>query len=311
MKNDFYCLNSLVMREVKIFLKDKASVFFSLLSPLIILVLYLLFLGDTQEDVVMSILEGTNVEEGLVKSFIDSWMLSGVISVATITVSFTAYNVVLTDKESGVLSDILSSPVKRWVIHLSYYIYNFLSTLFICTFLLAVSFVYLAFTGWHLTLTATVNIILCMVASVICSSLVTTAICGFLKTVNSHSACVGILSAVSGFMIGAYMPIGMLPQGVQYVVLFVPGTYSAGIFRNLFMGGVLDKIAEAAPYHAEAIKESYSIYLDFFGKKMEADGMVYALTISIVLFIAVNILIVKIRNMLSTKKRLNKSKKIN
>ena len=90
MKNDFVCLGNLIGREIKIFLKDKASVFFSILAPIIILLLYFLFLGDMQVSSVEATLKGTGVSRDLIKSFIDGWMLAGVVSVACITVSFTA-----------------------------------------------------------------------------------------------------------------------------------------------------------------------------------------------------------------------------
>ena len=50
MKSDFYALAGLTKRGIKIFLKDKAGVFFSLLAPLIVLMLYVIFLGDVQLD---------------------------------------------------------------------------------------------------------------------------------------------------------------------------------------------------------------------------------------------------------------------
>ena len=128
-----------------------------------------------------------------------------------------------------------------------------------------------------------------VILSVVSSTLVTTAVCGFVKTVNAHSALVGILSAVSGFLIGAYMPIGMYPSAVQYIVLFIPGTYSAGVFRSLFMSGALDRIGEIAPYHKEALQDAYSINLDFFGGKIGADIMVYALIAMIAIFAILNV----------------------
>ena len=43
-------LCALTMRNLKVFLRDKANVFFSLLSPLIVLGLYVLFIGRMQSD---------------------------------------------------------------------------------------------------------------------------------------------------------------------------------------------------------------------------------------------------------------------
>ncbi len=295
MRTDIICLGNLVKRELKLFLKDKAAVFFSLLAPLIILMLYVLFLGDLQVSAVEQAFEGTTVSHSLIKSFIDGWMLAGVVSVSCITVAFSAYNVVLNDKENGTLDDILASPVKRWVITASYYFYNFVVTSVICGLLLVVVFVYLAISGWYLTVGHTFAIVGVTVLSIVSSTLFATAICGFLKTTNAHSACVGILSAIIGFLIGAYMPVDMFPKAVQYIILFVPGTYSAGVLRNLFMSGVLNEIGKDAPYHVEPLKDSYSMNMDFFGHTIGQDFMLYALLVTIVLLVAINVGIFFIR----------------
>ena len=41
--DQLYALSRLVRRNLKLFLKDKAAVFFSLLAPMIVLLLFLLF----------------------------------------------------------------------------------------------------------------------------------------------------------------------------------------------------------------------------------------------------------------------------
>ena len=183
----------------------------------------------------------------------------------------------------------------------------------ICFILLVIVFIYVAITGWYLSASQAFGIIGMVILSVVSSTLVTTAICGFVKTVNAHSALVGILSAVSGFLIGAYMPIGMYPSAVQYIVLFIPGTYSAGVFRSLFMSGALDRIGEIAPYHKEALQDAYSINLDFFGNKIGADIMVYALIAMIAIFAILNVALAfvlpKLKYLSAIKKPKNKKAK--
>lgn len=284
-------MGNLVAREIKIFLKDKAAVFFSLLAPLIILMLYVLFLGDLQVSSLEQNFADTNIPKALLKNFVDGWMLAGVVSVSCITVAFSAYNVVLTDKENGTLDDILASPVKRWVITASYYFYNLIITLTICSILLVVVFIYLAISGWYLTVGNAFAIVGVLILSIISATLLSTAICGFLKTATAHSACVGILSAMIGFLIGAYMPINMFPKAVQYIILFVPGTYSAGVLRNLFMTDVLNKIGTYGEYFVQPLKESFSMDMDFFGTQIGTEFMVYALLVTIALLALINVLI--------------------
>ena len=57
-----YMLLQQTRRNLKIFLKDKANIFFSLLSPLIVLALYVLFLGRVQADGILAGFAGVRIE---------------------------------------------------------------------------------------------------------------------------------------------------------------------------------------------------------------------------------------------------------
>ena len=264
-------LGMLIKRSLNIFLKDKMSVFFSLLAPLIILALYVLFLADIQVDAVKSNFENVPIDDKLIKNFVDAWMLAGVISVACITVSFSAQNIMIADKERGVLVDILSSPIPRGLIGVAYLISNIIISLCLCYIVLAISFVYMAISGWTLSVSDVVLLLALTLVSVVSAGTLSTLICFAVKTNAQHGAFVGITSAVIGFLIGAYMPLSMFPKAVQYITLFVPGTYSAALFRNLFMDGALEKIADIAPIADNELRKAFSMELDFFGTTIGAN----------------------------------------
>lgn len=286
-KDGAVTLSKLIERSLKIFLKDKVNVFFSLLAPLIVLGLYVLFLGDIQMDSIKSAFEGAPVDEKLLKNFVDAWMLAGVVSVACVTVSFSAQGIMIQDKEKGVLNDMLASPVSRGIIDVGYLVSNFVVTLCICLIVLAVALVYIAIRGWTLSFADVVLLVALTVMSVISTSVLSTLICSALKTGSQHSAFVGIISAVIGFLMGAFMPLSVFPKGVQYVTLFVPATYSASLYRNLFMRGALDKIDAALPGAGNGLKEAFSMELNFFGKTIGADIQAVIFAAFIVLSFAV------------------------
>lgn len=294
-KNGAVTLSQLVARSLKIFLKDKISVFFSLLAPLIVLVLYVLFLGDLQMDGIKSAFEGAPIDEKLLKNFVDSWMLAGVVSVACVTVSFSAQSIMIQDKEKGVLNDMLASPVARGIIDAGYLISNFVVTLCICLIVLAVAFIYMAIAGWTLSFVDVVLLIALTVMSVLSASILSTLVCSAMKTNSQHSAFVGIISAVIGFIMGAFMPLNMFPEAVQYITLFVPSTYSAALYRNLFMRGALDKIDTVLPGAGDGLSESFSMQLNFFGKTIEADiqAVIFAAFIVITLAVWVGIAVAR------------------
>lgn len=284
-KDNAAVVSGLVERSLKIFLKDKASVFFSLLAPLIVLGLYLLFLGDIQTDGIKAAFEGAPIEEKSLKNFVDAWMLAGVVSVACVTVSFSVQGITVQDREKGVLNDMLASPISRGIIDISYLISNFVVTLCICLIVLAVAFVYVAITGWALSLVDVVLLIALTIMSVLSASVISTLVGLAFRTSSQHSAFVGIISAVIGFVMGAFMPLSAFPEGVQYVTLFVPATYSAALYRNLFMRGALEKIDAVLPGAEDGLKGSFSMELDFFGKTIGTDmqAVIFAAFIALTL----------------------------
>lgn len=284
-KDNAAVVSGLVERSLKIFLKDKASVFFSLLAPLIVLGLYLLFLGDIQTDGIKAAFEGASIEEKSLKNFVDAWMLAGVVSVACVTVSFSVQGITVQDREKGVLNDMLASPISRGIIDISYLISNFVVTLCICLIVLAVAFVYVAITGWALSFVDVVLLIALTIMSVLSASIISTLVGLAFRTSSQHSAFVGIISAVIGFVMGAFMPLSAFPKGVQYVTLFVPATYSAALYRNLFMRGALEKIDAALPGAEDGLKGSFSMELDFFGKTIGTDmqAVIFAAFIALTL----------------------------
>lgn len=268
------------------------TVFFSILAPVIILLLYVLFLGEMQAESILNILQqhapdmALEEAEIVARAIVNNWMISGVMGVSCITVALNANIVMVRDRQSGNVNDIISSPVKRWVLYLSYIISCFIITFCICLLVLMLSICYLAGTGGLMMRFSDFLVILCVtIVSVLSSAFFMVLICGFIKTTSALAAINGVFSAAIGFLIGAYLPFSMLPKYIQYIACFIPGTYSAGLFRNFFMGGVINHLEGKVP--AETISKllgDYSINLEFFGKTITAGWMVFAILISIAIF---------------------------
>lgn len=291
MKDQLLAMGNLVRRSLQIFLRDKIGVFLSLLAPLIVLVLYLLFLGEIQMTNIENALQGVQLDQKILRAFVDGWMLAGVMAVSCITVSFSAQSVMIADRERNVLSDILVSPVGRQTVAFSYFVSNVVITTVICLIVLGISFLYLAVSGWFLTAGEVFGIIGLTLLSILSAALISTLVCAGFKSTNAHGGFVGILSAAIGFLTGAYMPISVFPTAVQYLVLFVPGTYSAGALRNLFMNGALEKIAETLPPAAEGLKSGFSMTMDFFGLTIGLNEMIWIFVGTIFLFLLIDLLV--------------------
>lgn len=293
-KNDFYTLYQLTLRNLKIFLKDKASVFFSLMAPLIILLLYVLFLGDVQvNNIAAYIPEGVSVSKKALKAFVDSWMLSGVLSIACISVSLSANSVMVQDKTRGILRDGMASPVKQSVITAGYFCYNFIVTVIICTFVFFVCLIYLAAgREWFLSAADVFGIFGVILLSAVSSTLITVLICGFFKTEAQHGGFVGIMSALLGFLIGAYMPMSIMPKAAQYISAIIPGSHSAGLFKYFMMTGPLNNLGENLPVEVtNNMAYAFTMKINMFGTNVGPDIMCVYLAASVILFGAINLIV--------------------
>lgn len=294
-----HMIYSQTMRNLKIFLKDKANIFFALLAPLIVLGLYILFLSRIQTDGLLSALQEMGVSGGEkeIRSFADCWMLSGVMASACITVPLCACGVMVQDRNRGIRADLAASPVPGWMPPAAYFFSVVAAGLIIGFAVLVICLVWLAATGsWFLSVTDVLVLLGTLVLSVLSSSTLLVFVVGFLRTEGAFTGLNVILGTVIGFLIGAYMPLSVLPTGVQYVTLFVPGSYSAGIFRNCFMNGALDNIAQnISPAFADALASQYALKLNFFGTDMPAWVMAIVLGATVLLFAAANLFAAKFR----------------
>lgn len=273
---DLGALGYLVRRALGVFLKDKLSVFLALLSPLIVLVLYIFFLGDLQTDSLLAYFPAGTVDESAAQAFVDSWMIAGVLGTATITVSFSANSVMVGDRERGVLGDFLAAPVKKSVLIGGYFVFNFVVTVVICTVVFLIGLVYLAASGSFFMSAADVFAALGTVLfAALSATLISVLVCAAFPTQGALGGFVGIVSAAIGFLIGAYMPLGTFPDGVEYAAGVLPGTHAAGLFRNFFMRGALKNLTAGLPAGvSDEIAESFSMTFGFFGA--EADIAVMA-----------------------------------
>lgn len=290
--DDLCALAQLVRRALKVFLKDKMSVFLSLLAPLIVFMLYILFLGDIQTDAVMSSFpDGVELSEKSVKAFVDSWMIAGVLGVACITVSLTSNNIMVQDKCRGVINDFVASPVKKWVVTAGYFLFNYVVTAAICSVVYVVCLVYLAAAGEFFMSAADVFAVFgVLLFAALSSTLITVFIASLLRTESALAGMSGILSAAIGFLIGAYMPLSAFPTGIQYFSALLPGTHAAALFRGFLMDGALQNFTNGMPAAVgDYLSDYFSIKLNFFGAEAGADIMAIYVACSVLIFAAVNL----------------------
>ena len=292
---------SLTKRNMKVFLRDKTGVFFSLLSPLLVLLLFILFLGDLQIDSVKGALESNGVldlfSSNYPRAVAYNWLIAGVLGVSCITVSFSCLSVIISDREKGIENDYKASPISGIKVYISYVLGVFLSTLLI---MIIVSFAGLIFLACANSLNMNFTDYLILYGSIILgsfnASLFAYALTSFIKTTGAHGAFTGLICAVSGFLIGAYMPISSFPKPIQYFCSIIPGSHSAGLARVGLLSNYIDEAGSKSVEVANSLKEYFSMNINMFSNNIDKTGMFVYLLISTIIFLGINILILKLRN---------------
>ncbi len=256
----------LVRRNIKLYFKDKVTFLTSLITPLILITLFVTFLRKVYIDSFHAILpEGFSVSDGLINAFTGGWFLSSVLGVSCITIAFCSNIIMVQDRMNGSLTDLLVTPVRRDLLALGYYISNFLTTLIVCLAAMGAGFVFLFLTGWYLSGTDVLlifgDVLLCTLLGTASAAVVEY----FISTQGGISAVATLVSSMYGFICGAYMPISQFSEPVRNIVSFVPGTYATALFRNHYMNPVLDELRADLPEELiRGLRDGFDANLYFF-----------------------------------------------
>lgn len=259
-------LKALIVRNCKVYFKDKGLFFSSLIAPLILFFLFVAFLGDVYRDSLNSVIDGMEISSRLVEGFAGGWLMSSLLAVTTVSISFTSNMVMVQDKVTNRLSDFAVSPVSEVTLALAYYISTALVTFLICMCAFAVGLIYLAIVGWYLTFADVLLCFLDTVLLVLFGTALSSIVCKFLKSQGGITAVEVIVSAAYGFLCGAYMPISSLAKGIADALMFLPGTYGTSLLHEHFMGGAIDEICKDMPAGvADELRKGFDCTLSFFG----------------------------------------------
>ena len=292
--NEMRACGTLIKRNVSMFFKDKGTFFTSLITPIILLVLYATFLYNVYEDSFRGALPAEMpIDDSLIKGLVGGLLLSSLLAVSTVTVPFCANLFMVQDKVTGARGDLSIAPIKASSIALGYYIATVINGLIISFVALAMGLGYLAIIGWYLSFTDVLMLMLDVVLLVLFGTALSSLICYPLNSQGAMSAVGTIVSAGYGFLCGAYMPISSFSKGLQNALIFLPGTHGTSLLRNHALGGVFDAMLEEhIPQEAvDALRSVADCKLFFFDHAVDKWVMYLVLIGAVVLMIAAYVLI--------------------
>lgn len=263
-------------RNLKLYLRDKGTVFFSLLTVFIVIGLYVLFLGDTYTDDLGEI-ENT-------REIMDNWVMAGVLAITSMTTTLGMLSSVVKDKVDKIEKDFYVAPIKRVDIAGGY---------MLSAYIVGVCMTFLAFIAAEIYIAAqggawiSPEQLIKVMLMILYTSLMNTSIALFLvtlfKSIGSYTAANVLVGTLIGFLTGIYLPIGMLTKPVQWIIKIFPMSHAAAIFRNLMMSSAMETGFEHVPQDiVQEIKEYLGMFYRFgeievgMGKSLMIMGIVTA-----------------------------------
>ena len=292
----------LTKRNLLLFFKDKQSILFSLLTSMIVLALYLLFLKDTFVSAMDSAINqfpglSSLIDKNDKDMFANLILLTGILGSAMITVPYNCLITLVKDRENKVDYDILATPLKRGQIILSYFVSAAFSSVILTGIILAVGLTTICMHGD--VYLGTIDILkafgVVALGSISATSIFMIVVL-FLKSVSASGAFFGLLSAVSGFIIGAYIPISQFSEAIQTVCNIFPASQITIVLRNVLINGLLEHMNTSLNgvdqgMFVTSIKELFSFKARLFDGFFDMNQMLGYIVVSIMICIVVQILV--------------------
>ncbi len=278
-------LVSLIKRNTKYYFKDTFMFCMSLITPVILFVLFVTFLRNVYIDSFNQVFEKNSltIDGSIINGCAGAWLMSSILSVSAVTVAFCSNVVMINDKIEGNINDFTVSPVKGPTLSISYFVSNFFVTFIVLLVVMAIGHIYLACVGWYISVSDAFLIIVDMVCGILFGTLIAAVFESFISTQGGLSAVSTLVSSMYGFICGAYMPISSFSEGLRNTLSLLPGTYGVGIMRHHYMNGYMQAFADEMRMQTvdevtisnviNGMRDSFDANLYFFGNEVPLGAM--------------------------------------
>ncbi|WOC31392.1 MULTISPECIES: ABC transporter permease [Caproicibacterium] len=266
-------------RNIKLFFREKSAVFFSFLTVLIILGLYVVFLNDIW---LQSLPEGIPQ----VKVLANSWLIAGIAAVASVTAAMGAFDRMVEDKARKISRDFFAAPVSRVRIVGGYILSTFAIGTLLCLFTFILGEVYIASNGGSiLAAVPMLQFLGVLLLATFSSCCFVFFIVSFFERTSAFATATTIVGTLIGFLMGIYLPIGALPDSVQTVIKLFPPSHAAVLMRRILMRQPMEVgFANVPSSTVRQFQEYMGVVYVYQGHTMPAWGHGLVLAISGALF---------------------------
>lgn len=261
-------INVLTGRTMKLYLKNPLSILFSFVYMLLFIVLISLFLGDYMAEGMMDVyVEVEGMDFAHIRWLVDTTSMAGVLMINCILVPLNVLTIMVQDSNDNRLDSFLVSAVARNKLVVGYWLAPFLVGIvmnILCLFI-AEGFIVMNGGEW-LSIRSNIEMAGLIIANTFSATSILFAAAMLTKSVSLYSTFTGIMSALVGFLTGAFLPIGMFPANIQKIFALVPAHHGATLMRRVMtreplmatFGNVTDQTVKGTYMTAKEITDIYA-----------------------------------------------------
>jgi len=248
---------ALTSRNVKSFLRDRAAVFFSFLSTLILVALYFLFIARMFK-------AGLDQHEGVFSAGATNYlvymqMMAGVLILNSMSLSVGVFNTIARDFESRKVDSYLLTPARPREITASYFAAGFIVSFALNLFTWIVSF---ALIGILTGMWASAGTFFAAAGILAVASLVSGSLMILITALVKSPAAIGVIGGISGtflgFLCGIYMPYSTFGDGMKAVGSVLPFTHLTVWLKQTMLNDGLAKLGVAGELKDTVMGEYFS-----------------------------------------------------
>lgn len=246
---------TLTKRNVKLYMRNRTAVFFSMLTVLIIIMLNFVFLRQMNVD---SLLNIVSIKKEVATFLVSELTLAGIVFTSTVTVTLCVIGIMIEDEQTQRMIAFRVAPISRLELTLGYILASFVMGCMLSFITLAISQVYMVLIGGPLlSLTSLVKLIGIIIVNVFTNACMVFFLTTFVRTSSSFSSLNAIIGTLIGFVAGIYLPLGMLPNSVRHALNFFPGLYGASWMRQIYTNDILQEAFALSPPSTLAHYKAY------------------------------------------------------
>jgi len=231
---------NLMVRNLKLYFRDRNAVFFSLLGVFVIITLYLVFLGDVWSSNYPNVVG--------MRFAMDSWIMAGVLAITSFTTTMGAVGTMVEDKSKKIKKDFVASPLSHSSMTGGYILSTIVVGIIMSLVALVVAEIFIVIKGGSLlSLLDFLKLFGLILLATVANSAIVVFIVSFFDTLNAYGTASTLVGTLIGFLTGIYLPIGVFPPTVQWVIKLFPPSHAASLMRQVMMRAPVQKVFAGAP----------------------------------------------------------------